>query len=247
MMHRHIHRTRIALASFALVVFHANAVAQPSPSRRAFDIDIAPGNSLLSDERGTYRDQRDRVLAFGLYAITLCTDQRTCTTLPDSIPADRSSRELILNLEAPVAGSGAVSRGKIRSSAANFGAFWGQDTMRRTTYGNRDGWVIRSALDIPLGATITSERVEIRFFNDGEQHILQFGPWTAGQYQPNQGRITGEGTTAATITHSSDSLWVVRSGPSSVGRLWNNREPRNPVDLGLYHFSFDVRYRKRER
>lgn len=245
MMHSHIHRTRIALA-FALVVVHANAFAQPTPSRRAFDVDIAPGNSLLSDERGAYRDQRDRVLAFGLYAITLCTDQRTCTTLPDSLPADRSSRELILNLEAPVAGSGAVSRGKVRSSAANFGAFWGQDTTRRTKYGDRDGWVIRSALDIPVGATITSERVEIRFFDDGEQHILQFGAWVAGQYQSSQGRLTGDGTIAATITRSSDSVWVVRSSAGSIGRLWTNRDSRNPVDLGLYHFSFHVRYRERE-
>lgn len=247
MMKHHNRRTRHVLACVLLLAFNANAFAQPNPSRRAFDIDIEPGHSLRSDGRGTYSDQRDRVLAFGLFAITLCTDQRTCTTLPDSLPADRASREVILDFESPLAGSGAVSRGTLRSSAANFGAFWGQDTTRRTRYGEREGWVIRSALDIPMGVTITSERVEIRFFSDGEQHILQFGPWVAGQYQPNQGRITGEGTTAATITRASDSLWVVRSGPGSVGRLWNNRDPRKPVDLGLYRFSFEVRYRQRER
>jgi hypothetical protein len=125
---------------------------------------------------------------------------------------------------------------------ANFGAFWEQDTTTRATYNGREGWAIRSALDVPVGHTVVSHRVELRFFAEGHQHILQFGPWTAGQFQPNQGALSGVGSTPATISRTSDTTWVVRSATRSVGRLWDNSDPAHPLDLGLYEFSFDVRY-----
>jgi hypothetical protein len=75
------------------------------------------------------------------------------------------------------------------------------------------------------------------------QHILQFGPWTAGIYQgTNQIVFHGDGTTRGTITRVSETRWMVRSGAESIGRLWNNNDPSHPVDLGLYHFTYGAQY-----
>ena len=211
-------------------------------AKHPFSIEIAGGHSLRPDGKGPYRNDEPHVQAFGGLAITLCTEEDTCTTLPEKMPTSESPRALVFDLSAPVRASGAVTRGVVSASFANFGAFWGQDTTQRTRYGKFDGWLIRNALEIPVDSTVESERVELRFFNKGTQYILQFGPWVAGQYQPKQGPLNGNGTTRGTITRTSRTTWVVRSGAESVGRLWHNRNPAKPVDRGLYRFSYEVRY-----
>ena len=212
------------------------------PAQQSFIADVRPGYSLAPDGVGPYAHGIEGVRAFAVYAITFCTDPRSCTTLPEGQPAAPSQRAVQIDLSAPVAGSGAKSLSVLRSTAANFGAFWGQDMKERTVYNGREGPVIRSVLDMPVGSTIESERIEIRFFLNDTQHILQFGPWTAGQYQDSQGGRHGEGTTRGTITRVSERTWRIRSGTDSVGRLWNNRDASSPVNFGLYRFSYEVQF-----
>jgi hypothetical protein len=210
-----------------------------------FAVEVLDGESLQSDGKGPYVDARGLVGTVAVNGIALCMHYRICGTLPERPPATESDRALGLDLRHPVAGSGAQDLGLVRATASNFGALWEQDSTRLST-DNATGQprpVIRPVLSVPVGRTVVSQRVEIRFFLDGVQHILQFGPWVAGQYQTQQGRYTGDGTTRGTIAHPSATEWVVRSGAGSLGRLWDNHDPAHPKDLGLYRFTYAVRFR----
>src|SRR2546421_670549 len=79
-------------------------------------------------------------------------------------PPDPAQRALVLDLRSPVLSSNAKDLGTVRATAANFGAFWGQDRTQRAVINGREGWVIRSVLDMKTESTIESERIEIRFF-----------------------------------------------------------------------------------
>jgi hypothetical protein len=37
-------------------------------------------------------------------------------------------------------------------------------------------------------------------------------------------------------------MWVVDAPPGSIGRLWNNADPANPIDRGLYYVSFGMTF-----
>jgi len=235
--------TRLVLVA-ALITLGAQTsvfAQDQQPSRQmAADIPVS-GFSLRSDGIGAYRaDSTNSLVVEGHYGIALCMARSVCSTLPESPPSKPGDRSVFLDLSHPVAGSGAVDRGVIRSANANFGAFWGQDTTRKATYNGRLGWGIRSLLDLPIDSTIRSERVELRFFIDGAQHVLQFGPWVAGQYQPRQGPFHGNGTSRGLVSHTARDRWVIRSRPSSIGRLWDNSDPTHPRDLGLYSFTYEV-------
>jgi hypothetical protein len=220
------------------------SVSRDSQPRRApLVAHIADGHSLRSDGDGAYRTGDAGANVFAAFALTLCVGRKNpCGTLPADAGSTDSGRGFFLDLTQPVPGSGAVGRGVVRSPQANFGAFWGQDTTRRTRYGGIEGWVLRHSLDLPVDSAVASERVELRFFLDGRQHILQLGPWVAGQYQRQQGRLSGEGTSRATLVRTAPETWVVRAPPGSVARLWDNGNPARPVDLGLYCFSLEVRF-----
>jgi hypothetical protein len=234
-------RSIIAAVLFAFVV-RMPAFAQDQQPFRQMVADLPPrGFSLRSDGLGKYHeDSTSSLVVEGHYGIALCMDRSVCSTLPESPPTKPGDRRLSLDFSKPVPGSGSVDRRVVLSANANFGAFWGQDTTRKATYNGRVGWVLRSLLDLPIDSTISSERVEVRFFIKGAQHVLQFGPWVAGQYQPRQGPFHGNGTTRALITRTTPNRWVIRSGPNSVGRLWDNSNPSHPRDLGLYSFSYEV-------
>jgi hypothetical protein len=207
-----------------------------------FTAEVFPAYSLRTDGSGPYRHGDRGVVGVSNLGIILCTDQRTCSTLPERAPTDAAKRALVLDLGSPVLDSGAKDLGVIHAHGASFCAFWGQDKTRRVVNNGREGPMIRIVSDIDVGANVESQRIEIRFFLNGAQHILQFGPWTAGQYQPRQGAFNGQGTTTGTIFRVSETKWRVQSGPDSVGRLWNNRDPAHPVDLGLYRFSYRVEF-----
>lgn len=232
-----------ALARAIMVVaLPASAFAQDQqPTRQLLAVIPDSGFSLLSDRAGTYRAEDTNSLAVGgHFALALCTDRSVCGTIPRVQPSKPGDRSLLLDFSHPVQGTGAVNRGLVGSANANFGVFWGQDTTRRATFNGRTSWAIRSLLDLPIDSTISSERVELRFFMDGAQHILQFGPWVAGQFQPRQGPFDGRGTIRASVVRTALDRWVVRSGPDAIGRLWDNRDPAQPRDLGLYSFTFQV-------
>lgn len=233
---------RILMVAVSMLRLPTDASAQDQQPYRQLVADVPrSGFSLRSDGRGFYRAQDSTSLVVeGHYGFALCMDRSVCSTLPEAPPSKPGDRHIIIDLSRPIPRTGAVKRGLVMSANANFGAFWGQDTTRRATYGQRTGWVIRSLLDLPTDSTISSERVELRFFLNGSQHVLQFGQWVAGQYQPRQGPFHGDGTTRASITRTSADRWIVRSGPSAIGRLWDNSDPAHPRDLGLYAFTFEV-------
>ena len=216
----------------------------PAPGGHNLIAEISDsGRSLQSDGRGVYHNPGQGGVATISSAIVVCSDRRTCTTLPESLPATPSARAMSINLSQPVAGSGATNLGVVTSTAANFGAFWAQDSSRHRWFDCTEHPYIRSLRDLPTDSTVQSDRIELRFFLGSVQHILQFGPWTAGQYQTKQGPYDGRGTTPGTITRTSGETWTIRSSERSVGRLWDNRDPAHPIDLGLYAFPFDVHVR----
>src|SRR5690349_11717917 len=143
--------TGVLIAASVASTPTARAQSSTAPGSRPFEIEIMPGHSLRADGAGVYRDGAGGVGAFGLYAITLCSDGRRCSTFPESAPVSATQRTLLLDLTSPVAASGAVARGIVKPAKANFGAFWEQDTTTRATYNGREGWAIRSALDVPVG------------------------------------------------------------------------------------------------
>lgn len=233
---------RILIVAVGVLTFATITLAQDQQPYRQLLADIPmSGFSLRSDGRGTYRAEDSTSLVVeGHYGLALCMDRTVCSTLPQAPLGKPGDRHIIIDLSRPIAQTGAIGRGLVTSANANFGAFWGQDTTRRAAYGQRTGWVIRSLLNLPADSTIRSERVELRFFLDGAQHVLQFGPWVAGQYQPRQGPFHGDGSTRASITRTPTDRWIIRSGPNAIGRLWDNSDPAHPRDLGLYSFTFEV-------
>lgn len=212
---------------------------QPT-GRMRFTAGILPGNSLRPDASGPYPHGDSGVVAVSNIGIILCTDQRSCSTLPERAQPSPAKRALVLDLGSPIANSGAKALGVLHAPGASFCAFWKQDEQRRVANNGREGPMIRIVSDIGVGESVGSERIEIRFFLNGRQYILQFGPWTAGQYQGSQGTFNGEGTSAGRITRVTETKWRITSGRDSVGRLWDNDDSAHPVDLGLYRFSFSV-------
>ena len=201
------------------------------------------GHSLRPDGRGPYRESDEHTTVHAAsYGVVLCTEVMTCSTLPEHPEPRPDNRAMLLDLNQPLAGTPAIPRGVIRSTEVNFGAFWGQDNKKNWVVNGIERPAIRQLHDIPPGKTVMSDRTEIRFFIGGVQHILQFGPWTTGQYQSAQGSLNGNGTTRAMLTRKSATSWAVRSSPRSIGRLWDNHDSAHPVDLGLYYFSFDVEF-----
>jgi hypothetical protein len=210
---------KLMATALCLLISTQSRAQGPAPQvRPAFAVQILPGHSLASDDGTPYVDGTRGVVSFGNYALALCTDGRVCGTLPTRQPEKPSERVLVLDLTSPIVNSGAKDRGVIRASSANMGAFWEQDAGRRGLADGRENLPVRSVLDMGIGRMVESERAEIRFFIDNVQHILQFGPWTAGVYQnTNQAVFHGEGTTRGMITRVSETEWILRSGSKSIG------------------------------
>ena len=199
---------------------------------------VLPGSSSLSDDgRGAYRQERG-ALSVQNYAFSL----RLPYALGSDVAARRAaveqgvaepSRSLVVDLRSPVRASGARPLGVVRDSAAMFATFYMLGADR----------VIRNTRDIPIGATILSDRTEMVFFIDGALHHLTFGPWGLGQCGEGYaegGVIRGEGTTRVRITRRSEREYIVEAPAGSVGRLWDIRRMESPMDRGLYQFSFRV-------
>ena len=85
--------------------------------------------------------------------------------------------------------------------------------------------MIQNALEVPIGSTVATQRVEIRFFINGNQHILQFGPRTAGEYQQTDQRNLQGRWNGSRITRDSDTTWTISSSDESLGRLWDDTDP----------------------
>jgi hypothetical protein len=74
---------------------------------------------------------------------------------------------------------------------------------------------------------------------NGRQHVLQMGPWAMGEFSP-RAKLTGKGTSEAVITRTSQNTWTITATRGSIARLWDYQDIRNPIDMGLYYFDFQV-------
>src|SRR5947209_16345357 len=113
---------------------------QPT-GRMNFTTEVLPDYSLRTDGSGPYRHGDRGVVGASNVGIILCTDQRTCSTLPEHAPTDPAKRSLVLDLRSPFLNSGAKDLGVIHAAGASFGAFWGQDKTRRVVNNGREGWM----------------------------------------------------------------------------------------------------------
>jgi hypothetical protein len=142
---------------------------------------------------------------------------------------------LIFDLSQPVPGSvpASVSYGKLAIPGGRFHALY---------YLNEQTMHITSVYELPIGATVLLERVELWMkLPNGHDAILQFGPWGLGTCSTNIGSVIGgDGTTQASVTRVSEGDFHVAGGRGSIGRLWDYYDPSNPVDFGLYYFTFSA-------
>lgn len=173
-----------------------------SGARFSFVFD-RPNAGISDDGRGGYTDGVD-----GVQSTLANAGVRVYPFTPSS---STQQRTLKIDLSKPVDMRSQSNYGVIDRSDSNFRVHWKQDDTAK---------VITGILEMPIGMTVKSQRVEASVMLDGRQHVLRFGNldtgvcWTAI-------RTTGEGTTEASVTRTSDTEWFLDLPPGSVGRLWD--------------------------
>jgi len=196
----------------------------------SFKADILNTPFLIGDGLGTYVDQEQNAQVHTLSAFNIWAFR------PITKPY-KAIRSMTVNLTQP-AGDGAVNLGSITNSKAEFHAFHhlgpaGADGLRPITRPN----------DAPEGSSL-AERVEIWVYIRNIPHLLIFGHlWPKNTCAPGNGTSVWPGqeaTTTATLVRTGDVL-EFSVPPGSIGRLWNYKNTRTPVNLGLYYFDFRVR------
>jgi hypothetical protein len=145
-----------------------------------------------------------------------------------------SDRYLEFDLRKEVLASGAKPLGVVRDAYAAIHVFLGRGPEQKS---------IVSIQELLPGKEAQSERVELVFSIDDARHMLLVGPWGPGQFNKNQKKpLHGEGTSRATVKRISSTVWEAFAPEGTVGRLWNNADTANPIDLGLYLISFRFRF-----
>jgi len=197
-------------------------------------VDIGAGKSLGGDGQGTYINDFKNVEA------NLHDSANLWTTKKDH-PVAKNPRLLVFNLSSPLVGSGAIPLGIVQDPRGEFHAFYKLDPVG--TDGLRQ---IHSVQEIPNGATVQSQRTELWVRINGVQYLLIFGgDWPRNTCNSRGAVIISTGTTAGWITRTGDT-WTTFSEPTgSIGRLWNYQDTFNPIDQGLYNFSFWAQFKKK--
>lgn len=203
-----------------------------------FAFAFAPKDAGISDDgQGTYTHGVDGVES---------SLQNGGARLYPWVPSSGTERRtLLVDLSRPVDPLTQTAYGRIQRADSNFRVHWRTDNAAKTIY---------SILDIPVGTTVTSERVEASVMIDGRQHVLWFGTLDLAVCW-NAGGVHGRGTSAATVTRTSPTEWLVDLPVGSKGRLWDLRSrptettallgrttdtPTEPVDRGLYFLDTSV-------
>jgi hypothetical protein len=197
-----------------------------------------PPESLRDDARGPYTAGSQQVVvaqgtAFNFLLSGAPRDPGPSADQPAG-SVDSTMRFLQIDLSHPVTGSSAVAMGLVRDAAAQFHAFFMRDSHGTV-------WNLR---DIPIGATVWSDRTELSFFVNGRYHVMQFGPWALGACSEGYAygaRLNGDRTTPLSIHRESDAEFRFTAAPGSMGRLWEWARGQSPIDRGLYLMSFDLR------
>jgi hypothetical protein len=202
------------------------------------------GHSLRSDGRGPYISGFDGVVVgrgegFNLFVQQCppaeqsrfgCRNTET-KMIPFGGPPQRA---MLVDLGRPVAASGATPRGIARDPEGTVRVFWKHDAATRRIF---------PVGEIPVGSdTHEVQRVQIEFVHGGRPLMLQFGEWGQGQYNERAPAVQGHGTSSAMIRRPSATEWIVTAPRGSVGRLWDVADPERPMDLGLYAFTFAIRF-----
>jgi hypothetical protein len=215
----------LAAEDSARVPLQRTPVAAPAGSAAVDAVtEVVAGHSLQDDSQGPYIHSAGVPPAFVRVVadhLRICTIAGACATsagFTQETPA--SARAMLLDLSGDIPGTGATDRGMVRSGLTLLRSYWAD----RDRYPN-----VRA---IPVGTSVSLARVDLRVSIGGVEHLLQFGAATNGP--------SGQGTTLGTITRTSETRWTLRSGPNSVGRLWDMSAPSAPRDLGLYRFTYDL-------
>ena len=137
---------------------------------------------------------------------------------PCGAPERRSphgeDRFLKIDLRRPVAGSGAIQRGVVKSYNGAVSVFWRHDHEARS---------VDSIQALPAGETSPSERVRVMFRIDGKRFLLLFGAWAPGEFFSQLRGANGTGTTDAVVRRVSETGGY--RSPARIGRasLGNDR------------------------
>ena len=189
---------------------------------------VDPESSFLkSDGMGSYKNGADKVNSGERHAYNLYVSGAD-ELMVSTNKYDTSTRFLILDLNSPVKGTGSVAQGVIKDNSAKFHVFYKIDTSVRPM-------LIYDFRDIPVGATIESERTEISVHIKGVAHMLALGSWglgDLGEAYAYGGRINGAGTTKVKVTHNTETSFTIVAPQGSIGRLWNTQNMTMPVDRG---------------
>jgi len=190
--------------------------------------------SIRSDGLGPYVHGADSVSVTKAASLNLDLGgprgEGRATTLNVVRPLRRS---LVVDLSQPVKESGATALGIIRDN----------ETIVHMAFTHVHERNMVSITRLEPNDTLTPvERVEFQFRIRGAAHLLQMGEWTQGEFSRNVPRVSGAGTTTASVAHPDVSTWTVSAPQGSVARLWDLRDPAHPVDRGLYVVPFTFRW-----
>ena len=194
---------------------------------------IASGGHLTSDGAGAYVD--------GVSGSVVRITGSASLSTTDSGTVTRKSRYAGFNLNAPVAGDPfAVPLGVVLDPRAHVKATYYLEPA--DTDGQRQ---IHSVQELPDdGVFHVSERSELHFRINGTWHLLMFGGenFRLNVCHPESGLIfAASGTTMVQMARLGDT-YVVQAPPGSVARLFDCSNPFNPIDRGLYEFSFVITF-----
>jgi hypothetical protein len=201
---------------------------------------ISDGRDLRPDGKGPYLHGKDGISTTVCEALNLWLDSllrkgspiRPCA-MPKHQPSHTRLRAVRYDLSHPVPASGALDLGLVEDFDSGINVFWKHD---------HDGRLAYSIQAIPVGESSQSERVQFMLHIGGVRHTLHVGSWVPGEFSPTPGPIHGDGTSAARLTRVSETEWLVDAPAGTLARLWSRADPKKPKDLGLYRFSFQIRF-----
>ena len=176
-------------------------------------------DGLSSDGRGAYVQGANGVRnSVVLWAAFLAFDK--------SSKSIKNPRKDAVNLNYPVPGGGGVPLGTIVD---------GNDSNLEVQW-YRVGDARQNLHNIPVGATVTANQMNVTFHINGRYHILQMGPQPYGHCHSVPTAVFGTGTTSGTIYRASATKWVFDLPQGSVGRLFDLYNTNQyAVDKGLYY------------
>lgn len=194
---------------------------------------------LRDDSKGSYQNGVDKVKSLDQHAYNLeISGHRAWYESGNRL--DLSSRYMVLDLNNPIEGTGAVALGIIKDNDLEFHVLYKIDTTVSPQ-------VVYNFREIPVGDTIKSDRTEINFYINNVLHTLTMGPWAFGRNNEaiaHNGQLSGNGTTKVLVTRHSETKYTIVAPDESIGRLWQTQNMTHPIDMGLFKTGFIIHVQK---